>query len=288
MKVLITGAGGQLGWELQRAAPDGIELQALSRKALDISDSDAVNNVVAQFQPDWVINAAAYTAVDKAESDQASAEAINVEGAANLAAAAKANQSRLAHVSTDFIFDGCKSSPYLADDRAHPMGVYGETKWRGEEAVRAVDADNALIVRTAWVYSSHGANFVKTMLRLMNERTELGVIEDQVGTPTWAAELARVLYRAIENDLRGTYHWTDTGVASWYDFAVAIHDIGREMELIDNAVVIKPIPTEAYPTPAARPAYSVLSKEAMRQAIGYTGMHWRKALENMMREIKNG
>ena len=287
-KILLTGANGQLGWELQRARPDTVELIALGREALDISDADAVAQRVAELKPDWIINAAAYTAVDKAESDAASATAINVAGARHLAEAAAANGVRLAHVSTDFVFDGCKSRPYQPDDETNPAGVYGATKRDGEEAVREAMADEALIVRTAWVYSAHGANFVKTMLRLMRDREELGVIEDQIGTPTWAAELAKVLYLAIERQLRGTYHWTDTGVASWYDFAVAIHDIGRSLGLIERDVTINPIPTEAYPTPAARPAYSVLSKDAMRQATGYTGMHWREALTNMMKELEHG
>jgi len=287
-KILLTGANGQLGWELQRARPDNVELIALGREALDISDADAVAQRVAELKPDWIINAAAYTAVDKAESDAANAAAINVSGARHLAEAAAATGVRLVHVSTDFVFDGCKSRPYQPDDETNPAGVYGATKRDGEEAVREAMADEALIVRTAWVYSAHGANFVKTMLRLMNDRDELGVIEDQVGTPTWAAELAKVLYLAIERQLRGTYHWTDTGVASWYDFAVAIHDIGRSLGLIERDVTINPIPTEAYPTPAARPAYSVLSKDAMRQATGYTGMHWREALTNMMKELEHG
>ncbi len=287
-KILLTGANGQLGWELQRARPDTVELIALGREALDISDADAVAQRVAELKPDWIINAAAYTAVDKAESDAANATAINVAGARHLAEAAAANGVRLAHVSTDFVFDGCKSRPYQPDDETNPAGVYGATKRDGEEAVREAMADEALIVRTAWVYSAHGVNFVKTMLRLMRDREELGVIEDQVGTPTWAAELAKVLYLAIERQLRGTYHWTDTGVASWYDFAVAIRDIGRSLGLIERDVMINPIPTEAYPTPAARPAYSVLSKDAMRQATGYTGMHWREALTNMMKELEHG
>lgn len=287
-RILVTGANGQLGQELQRAKPQGVELIAFGRQALDISDRSAVSHQVGEIRPDWIINAAAYTAVDKAESDEANAIAINVAGARNLAEAAADCGARLAHVSTDFVFDGCKSRPYLPDDQMNPVGVYGRTKRQGEDAVRAVVGDTALIVRTAWVYSARGNNFVKTMLRLMNERDAVGVIEDQVGTPTWAAELAKVLYLAIDKSLTGTYHWTDTGVASWYDFAVAIYEIGRSQGLLRRDVVINPIPTEAYPTPAARPAYSVLSKDAMRQATGYTGMHWRTALTNMMKELEHG
>ncbi len=287
-RILVTGANGQLGWELQRACPDGVELTALGREGLDVCDADAVMAKVAEVAPDWIVNAAAYTAVDKAESDERGAAAINVAGARHLAEAASAAGARLLHVSTDFVFDGCKSRPYQPDDTMNPAGVYGATKRAGEDAIRAVLGEQALIVRTAWVYSAHGGNFVKTMLRLMATRDELGVIEDQVGTPTWAAELARVLYMSIDRSLAGTYHWTDTGVASWYDFAVAIQEIGLSLGLLAREVAINPIPTEAYPTPAARPAYSVLGKDAMRQAVGYTGMHWRKALTHMMKELQNG
>ncbi len=288
MRILLTGANGQLGWEMQRVCPAHVELVALGRDGLDVRDRGAVIAKVAEVKPDWIVNAAAYTAVDKAESDEAGAAAINVDGVRHLAEAAADSGVRLAHVSTDFVFDGCKSRPYQPDDEMNPAGVYGTTKRLGEDAVREVLGEQALIVRTAWVYSSHGSNFVKTMLRLMSERDELGVIEDQVGTPTWAAELARVLYLSIDRSLVGTYHWTDTGVASWYDFAVAIHDIGHSLGLLEREITINPIPTEAYPTPAARPAYSVLSKDAMRQAIGYTGMHWRAALNQMMKELSNG
>ncbi len=287
-RILVTGANGQLGWELQRARPAAVELVPLGRDVLDICNREAVNRTIADLHPDWIINAAAYAAVDQAESDQDRAAAINNLGARHLAEAAAAHGVRLAHVSTDFVFDGRKSRPYLPDDETNPVSVYGITKRDGENAVRELLGDDALIVRTAWLHSSHGANFVKTMLRLMNKWRKLDIIEDQIGTPTWAAELAKVLYLAVDRQLRGTYHWTDTGVASWYDFAVAIHEIGRSLGLIKRDVTINPIPTEAYPTPAARPPYSVLSKDAMRRAIGYTGMHWREALTNMMKELEHG
>ena len=287
-RVLLTGANGQLGWELQQSKPGSIDLFPLSRADLDISDATAVAAKVAEIAPDWIINAAAYTAVDKAETDVDSADAINHAGARNLAEAAVHSGARIAHISTDFIFDGLKSRPYQPDDAPNPTGVYGATKLKGEEAVREVTEGRALIIRTAWVYSAHGNNFVKTMLRLMNDRDQLGVIEDQVGTPSWAAELARVTYMAIGKSLEGTYHWTDTGVASWYDFAQSIYEVGRSLSLIDQEVMVNPITTEDYPTPAARPSYSVLSKDSMRQAIGYTGIHWRAALTQMLKEIKNG
>jgi dTDP-4-dehydrorhamnose reductase len=288
MKILVTGANGQLGWELQRAKPNDCELTALSRDQLDITDLEQVTRSINSIKPDWVINAAAYTAVDKAESDSAGAYAINAEGAANLATAAQAINSRLLHISTDFIFDGKNNRPYLPEDVPNPLGIYGASKLAGEQKVREILGGETLIIRTAWVYSAHGNNFVKTMLRLMGERDTLGVIEDQVGTPSWAAEIARAVYLSIENNLRGVYHWTDTGAASWYDFSVAIYELGKEAGLINNSVTINPIPTEAYPTPAERPPYSILNKDSLRKAINYTGKHWRDSLSQMIMEIKNG
>ena len=288
MKILVTGANGQLGWELQRAKPNDCELTALSRDQLDITDLEQVIRSINSIKPDWVINAAAYTAVDKAESDSAGAYAINAEGAANLATAAQAINSCLLHISTDFIFDGRNNRPYLPEDVPNPLGIYGASKLAGEQKVREILGGETLIIRTAWVYSAHGNNFVKTMLRLMGERDTLGVIEDQVGTPSWAAEIARAVYLSIENNLRGVYHWTDTGAASWYDFSVAIYELGKEAGLINNSVTINPIPTEAYPTPAERPPYSILNKDSLRKAINYTGKHWRDSLSQMIMEIKNG
>ena len=288
MKILVTGANGQLGRELQRAKPNDCELTALSRDQLDITDLEQVTRSINSIKPDWVINAAAYTAVDKAESDSAGAYAINAEGAANLATAAQAINSCLLHISTDFIFDGKNNRPYLPEDVPNPLGIYGASKLAGEQKVREILGGETLIIRTAWVYSAHGNNFVKTMLRLMGERDTLGVIEDQVGTPSWAAEIARAVYLSIENNLRGVYHWTDTGAASWYDFSVAIYELGKEAGLINNSVTINPIPTEAYPTPAERPPYSILNKDSLRKAINYTGKHWRDSLSQMIMEIKNG
>jgi len=288
MKILITGSAGQLGWELQRTCPDNIELAAFDLPELDVSDIDLIRQYVKNEQPEWIINASAYTAVDKAEGDSDLAYLVNAEGAKNLAIVAKENNIRLLHVSTDFVFDGSQGAPYLPDDAVNPKSVYGASKLQGDQAVQEILADDALIIRTAWVYSAHGNNFVKTMLRLMNERNEMGVVEDQIGTPTWAAELAKVIYLAIEKDLRGMHHWTDAGAASWYDFSEAIYQLGRNMEMIDHEVQINPIPTEEYPTPAARPANSVLDKNSLRGALGYTGMHWRAALENVLKELKHG
>lgn len=288
-KILISGASGQLGYELQRFVPTGWSIVAFDSSELDITQVASVDEVVAREQPDWVVNAAAYTSVDKAESEADIARLVNAEGAANLARAAKACGGRMVQVSTDFVFDGLKSSPYTADDRVCPTGVYGQTKLEGELAVAEVLGPNALIIRTAWAYSTNGENFVKTMLRLMSERETLGVVSDQVGTPTWAADLARVIYMSIDHELSGIYAWTDAGVASWYDFAHAIQQLGKELELLDDsAALLNPISASSFSAAAVRPAFSVLDKKPLREAIGYTGMHWRDALKYMMKELKNG
>lgn len=284
-KVLITGAGGQLGYELQRTVPEGYEVIAASRADLDISDASAVRAFIAQYQPDAIINAAAYTAVDKAEEARDQATAINETGARNLAQAAVEHQIKLLQVSTDFVFSGDAHSPILVSAACQPQGFYGESKLKGEEAIQEILGGQAFIIRTAWLYSSHGNNFVKTMLRLMGERDQLGVIADQVGSPTWAHGLAVALWQALATDATGMHHWTDAGVASWYDFAQAIMEEGEAMGLLAKQIELKPLTTADYPTPASRPAYSVLDKTTTWQALGLSGEHWRVALRKMMKEL---
>ncbi|MBT5008365.1 MAG: dTDP-4-dehydrorhamnose reductase [Halieaceae bacterium] len=285
-KVLITGAAGQLGRELLRSVPEGVECIAATREILDIADAAQVRAFVRRERPGLIINAAAYTAVDKAESEQELAAAINVNGAANLATACAENGSRLIHVSTDFVFDGTSSTPYLPDAPTSPLGEYGRSKLAGEQAVVA-GLPSALIMRTAWVYSAFGGNFVKTMLRLMAEREELSVVADQVGTPTWARGLADALWLAADqSDLQGLYHWTDAGVCSWYDFAVAIAEEALEIGLLQRMPRIHPIPGSAYPTPAARPAFSVLDKNSTWAVLKTEGLHWRSQLRSMLKELK--
>ena len=284
MKVLVTGARGQLGHELVKHAPSDFDVRGYAREELDIVDYARVLERVYLERPDWIVNAAAYSLVDKAEAEPEEARLINVEGAANLAKAAKLYGARLVHVSTDFVFDGRQGHPYQPNDPANPLSVYGRTKLDGEREVQRILGDDTLLIRTAWVYSTHGRNFVKTMIKLMHERDVLRVVVDQVGTPTCAAELARVLYRTMRADLRGIYHWTDAGVASWYDFAQAILELGLANGLFDRPVRIEPIPSEAYPLPARRPHYSVLDKDSLRAAIDYPGLYWRDALRNMLQE----
>ncbi|MBF0218684.1 MAG: dTDP-4-dehydrorhamnose reductase [Gammaproteobacteria bacterium] len=287
MRVLLTGADGQVGWELQRQTPLGVTLDACGRQALDITDFSAVQRYFSQSLPEVVINCAAYTAVDRAESESERAFAINRDGAANLAQAVKEINAHFIHLSTDFIFNGRQSTPYTPDSTADPLSVYGQSKWQGEARVRDILGDNALILRTAWVYSSHGQNFVKTMLRLMRERSQLGVVVDQIGTPTWAATIATLIWRLLQQHkvLQGTLHVTDLGVASWYDFAVAIYQEGQRLGLLQREVVINPITTQDYPTAALRPAYSVLEKGDSWRLAAWQPPHWRDALIQMLSEL---
>ncbi len=284
-KVLITGAGGQLGYELQRTAPKDVTVLAASRRQLDISNAESVNAYVEQHQPTVIINAAAYTAVDKAEEEKEQAAAINSAGVRNLAQVAADHKIKLLQVSTDFVFSGDAYSPISPDAACAPQGYYGQSKLDGELAIQEILGDEAYIVRTAWLYSAHGNNFVKTMLRLMSDRDELGVIADQIGTPTWAYGLAESLWQALEVDATGLHHWTDAGVASWYDFAQAIMEEGESLGLLEKQITLKPLTTADYPTPASRPAYSVLDKTQTWAALGVAGEHWRVALRKMMNEL---
>ena len=284
-KILITGADGQLGYELQRTVPAGYECIATDKDDLDITNAEAVNAFVATTNPDVIINSAAYTAVDKAEEETELAIAINTTGAANLAQVCKDKGIKLIQVSTDFVFDGKACTPYPVDAPTDPDGYYGKTKRDGDNSVLEILADDAFIIRTSWLYSAHGNNFVKTMLRFMKEREELGIIADQVGTPTWAKPLADAIWKAIEINATGMHHWSDAGVASWYDFAYAIMEEGVALGLLDKTITINAITTADYPTPASRPCYSVLDKTSSWQALGIKSEHWRVALRQMMQEL---
>ena len=285
MKVLITGTNGQLGWELQRTVPKGWQVTAFGHAELDITDASAVELTISDLNPDLVINTAAYTAVDKAEEETGQAYAVNAQGAATIAQAAAESNARLIHISTDFVFDGSKSTPYLPSDSTNPLGVYGASKLEGEKQVTDI-LPEALIIRTGWLYSAHGQNFVKTMLNLMNNREKLTVVADQIGTPTWAKGLAKAIYDIAEKkEMKGIYHWTDAGLASWYDFAIAIQEEAIETGIIKNAIPVLPIRTEDYPTPAKRPSFSVLDKTATWEALGYTAYHWRFNLRKMLQEL---
>jgi dTDP-4-dehydrorhamnose reductase len=285
-RALITGAGGQLGLALQERPPDGWYVTGCGTEELDVTDADRVRAVLERERPTVVIHTAAYTDVDAAESAAERAEAVNARGTAHVAEAARAVGARLLHISTDFVFDGASGRPYTPTDAPHPLGIYGRTKLAAErEAVRIL-GDRALIVRTAWVYSRHRQNFALTMLRLMRERDQIGVVSDQVGTPTWAGSLAEAIWTAAARpELSGVLHWTDAGVASWYDFAMAIQEEAFALGLLERAVPVRPLRTEEYPTPARRPSYSVLDKSATWAALGAPVRHWRESLRLMLREL---
>ena len=287
MKVIVTGAAGQLGWELKKTVPESIELKAFDIDQLDITDAKQVKNLVEKEKPDWVINAAAYTAVDKAEDDVEQAYLINRDGAENIAHACKQVSAKMLHVSTDFVFDGTQGSPYLTTSQANPLNVYGASKLAGDEVVLQVLGDDCTIVRTSWVYSSHGYNFVKTMIRLMSEKPELGIVADQIGTPTWANGLAKAIWSFLKGNVTGIQHWSNYGVASWYDFALAIYEESVSLGFINNTCNIKPIRTDQYPLPAIRPQYSVLDKSNTVTLLDIEPEHWRISLREMLSEFKN-
>lgn len=282
MKALVTGVGGQLGRALLATAPEGWTCVALDRAALDLGDADAIARIVETEQPDLVFNAAAYTAVDKAESEPELANAINAGAPGAFARALAGSGRRLVQVSTDFVFDGASGHGYRPGNARNPQSVYGASKAAGEDAA----GDDAIIVRTSWVYAAGGANFVRTMLRLMREREELRVVADQIGSPTWATGLARTLWGLAAADRPGIYHHRDAGVASWYDFAVAIAEEAHALGLIARIPAIVPIATSDYPTPAKRPSFSVLDVSGTRSLLGDAHVHWRTNLKTMLKEEK--
>jgi dTDP-4-dehydrorhamnose reductase len=285
MRVLITGANGQLGGALQRTAPAWADVNAIDVEDVDLTDAAMLTARLVVEAPDLIINAAAYTAVDKAESDEATARAINVDAVATMVAAMAETGGKVVHVSTDYVFDGTASSPYLPDAPRAPQSAYGRTKAAGEDVLRGGD----ILVRTAWVYEAGGANFVRTMIRLMKERDELGVVADQIGAPTWATGLACTIWGLVEKQASGTFHHCDAGVASWYDFAVAIAEEAQAIGLLTRIPIIRPLTTADYPTPAKRPAFSLLDCRATRAALGETPVHWRTNLRLMLeKEAKLG
>jgi dTDP-4-dehydrorhamnose reductase len=282
MKALVIGSGGQLGRALQAVVPAGYDVIAPSETECDLTNPEQVKLWLERSCPDVVFNAAAYTAVDAAEKNAAVADLVNAASVGSLAEMAGAAGARLVHVSTDFVFDGESCKPYRPEDAPNPINVYGRTKLAGE---RAALAAGAVVVRTAWVYAEQGRNFALTMLRLMAERDEIRVVVDQVGTPTYARDLARALW-ALAGQESGLYHFTNEGLSSWYDFAVAIREEALAAGVLQKAAQITPIMAADYPTPAKRPAFGVLDKSKTHAAIG-VGRHWREALREMMQRLKN-
>ncbi|OUR75204.1 dTDP-4-dehydrorhamnose reductase [Colwellia psychrerythraea] len=278
MKAVIIGKSGQLANELIAELPEDIEVLSLGRSDVDITTYDDLSAKVKSFQSNVIINASAYTAVDKAESDIDVAYAINEKAVEIMAKIAKENNCRFLHVSTDFVFDGESNIAYDVSSKTNPTSVYGASKLAGEQAIKITHPENSAIVRTSWVYSTYGNNFVKTMLRLMEEKEQLGVVGDQIGCPTNAKGLAQFLWLlASHNDLEQVYHWSDAGVASWYDFAVAIQELGLKHDLLDKKIPIHPISSSAYPTPAKRPKFSLLNTADSTSICKQ--VHWREQLE---------
>jgi dTDP-4-dehydrorhamnose reductase len=298
VKVLITGAAGQLGQALRRSVPSTIgnspvELISTSRTGgegvirLDLADAEACRALVEQLRPDWLINAGAYTAVDKAERESELAQAVNAGAPAAFAQALQLSGGRLLQVSTDFVFNGLQGSPYQPEQLVDPLGVYGASKAAGEtRAAAALAADRLCILRTSWVYGPVGRNFLLTMLHLMAEREQLGVVADQVGCPTSTAGLARACWAALQHSVAGTHHWSDAGAASWYDFAMAIRELALSQGLLQRAAAVQPLTTADYPTPARRPSYSLLDCTASRIRLALEPCHWREALADVLRELE--
>ena len=288
MKVLITGAAGQVGRALADSSPPAAQLTGMSHQQLDIGDVAAVAGCVQELRPDIIINAAAYTAVDRAEAEASLARRINTEGARNLATAARDVGARLIHISTDFVFGGNSSTPYRPDSPTGPLNVYGLTKRDGEDAVRKVLPDASVVLRTAWVYSAVGSNFVKTMLRIMRATGSVRVVADQIGTPTAARSVADAIWALTARpQVAGVHHWTDAGVASWYDFAVAVAEEAAQLRLVSPSVTVIPIPTSQYPTPALRPKFSVLDTSSLAE-IRTNAIHWRMRLRGVLGEMRDG
>jgi dTDP-4-dehydrorhamnose reductase len=288
MRVLMSGAAGQVGRALIASAPAHVELSALGHHELDVTDASALEDVIGRFAPDVIINAAAYTAVDRAETERELAHRVNAQGPRLIALAARAQPARLIHLSTDFVFDGTRSRPYRPEDPTHALSIYGASKAAGEQAVREVLPQASVVLRTAWVYAAEGRNFVRTMLRILGAQGSARVVSDQVGTPTAAGSVAQAIWGLIQHrELSGIHHWTDAGVASWYDFAVAIAEEAITLGLLKPGVTVVPITTEEYPTAARRPAFSVLDSRSLC-ALGIARVHWRERLRSVLEEIRNG
>lgn len=287
MKIIVIGKSGQLAWELSKLSSAKHEIVCVGRKDINLTELSSVIQTLKEHKAEAVINASAYTAVDKAESDIENTYALNTKAVGDLAQVCKILSVPFVHISTDFVFHGDKGAPYLPDDDIRPLGVYGTSKAEGEKLIIECYPENSAIIRTSWAYSTHGNNFVKTMLNLMESKSELGIISDQIGSPTYAKGLAEACISGIENKLIGIHHYTDTGVASWFDFAVAIQSIGFELGLLDKKIPIKPISTSEYPTPAKRPHYSVLDKSSLVIALPKLSLiHWQTQLQTMMEALK--
>jgi len=281
--ILVTGSNGQVGSELQALSKNyAYNFFFTDRTSLDITEKKEIENFVNANSIDTIINAAAYTAVDRAEDDKESADRVNHLATNYLAEIAKEKSIKLIHISTDYVFSGENFKPYTEDDTTNPNGVYGQTKLEGEKAMQEINPKDSIIIRTSWVYSSFGANFVKTMLRLGKERDSLGVIFDQVGTPTYARDLAKTILDIIPNIKSkevAIYNYSNEGVLSWYDFSKEI------MKMASIECVINPIETKDYPTPAKRPHYSLLNKAKIKKEFNITIPYWKDSLKECLETL---
>ncbi|MFN6462621.1 MAG: dTDP-4-dehydrorhamnose reductase [Nostoc sp. DedVER02] len=289
--ILLIGSNGQVGKELQQILPSYGDIISVARPTVDLAQPDTLCNFIRSKRPQIIINAAAYTAVDKAESELELATAINTTAPLIIAQESQKLGAFLIHISTDYVFDGNGYRPYQETDATNPLSVYGKTKLAGEEAIRET-CGHHLILRTAWVYGTFGkSNFVKTMLRLGAERQEVRVVADQIGSPTWAQDIAAVIAQMIPQltpEISGTYHYTNSGVASWYDFAVAIFEEAQQLGFPLKVERVVPITTAEYPTPASRPAYSVLACKKITAILGTYPPHWQQRLRQMLTELGIG
>ncbi len=286
-KIILLGATGMLGRQLIASRPEDIELHAYTHREVNICSHSDLESVFQAVMPTTIINAAAYTRVDDAEEEEAMAFAVNAE-APGLIASLSPPSSRIVHVSTDFVFDGKSRQPYKPTDKTSPLNVYGASKLSGEHKLLTQRPDS-LILRTAWLYAARGQNFVTRILELLQERPVLKVVDDQRGTPTSVNSLAEVIWRFVNRrELQGIYHWSDQGEASWYEFACEIQQQAQALALLDKIIPIEAIATEAYPTPARRPAYSVLDKEETYQAIQYQGRAWQDELHEILEQVPAG
>jgi len=285
VRVLVLG-GGQIARAVGAAVSSQHQVVTRTHSELDIVDEHAVARTLAEVKADWIVNAAAFTAVDLAEDQPEQAHAVNDAAVASIVRGAAREGCRLLHLSTDFVFDGNSNRAYLPADTPMPLSVYGESKLGGERHV--LDAGpSGIVLRTSWVYAASGKNFVLTMLRLMREKDQISVVYDQIGAPTWAASAAAAIWGLIETAAKGgVYHWTDLGVASWYDFAVAIQDEALARGLLSRTIPITPIPSASFPTRARRPAFSVLDTTSTRASIDVPARHWRHNLRTMLDELR--
>jgi dTDP-4-dehydrorhamnose reductase len=294
-RILLIGAAGQVGQELQKTLPG--EVISVTRDGLDLTQSDRIRHLIQETQPALIVNAAAYTAVDQAETEIELAKAINAEAPTVMAEAAQQIGASLIHISTDYVFDGRKNTPYTETDPPNPIGAYGRSKLLGEQGIQQIAERSPLsyaILRTAWVYGAQGkGNFVKTMLRLGADRPEVRVVADQVGTPTWSAEIARAIAALVPHFLdpveqtapSGIYHFSNSGITSWYDFAVAIFEEAEAIGFPLKLQRVVPITTPEFPTPTQRPAYSALACQKIWAMLNAPAPHWRQSLRQMLTEL---